>query len=321
MFYHFCYLCNSTKSLGLILLYNIKLLQDDLSPWSMIKSPLSLLLLPLLTHSSTLKLFTINTENGYQKARCNDHSEAKFYSDHEEQGSTKWIIYFESGGGCSTQSDCLKRFGSSKILMSSGWLDEYSEIEGQDILSTDEENPFHDYNHVYLPYCSSDMYVGMNDWTAESPDDFSEEEGNFFFAGNYIVEGLLEKLKNIPDVQFTDMVLAGSSAGGIGVMNHIKIIKDSGVASRVRGIVDSSWFINFEDNFLQLWNSESANEMTAYQSFPHNECKPTNDYGGMPCCFRADCLEHHGTLGDVELLFIQSKNDIYLLQNSLVSSC
>jgi hypothetical protein len=36
------------------------------------------------------------------------------------------------------------------------------EIEGRDILDTDPtENPlFHDYNHVLIPYCSSDIWLG-----------------------------------------------------------------------------------------------------------------------------------------------------------------
>ena len=226
---------------------------------------LSILSLPLQT-SSTLKLATISDT----RAVCNDHSRAKYYTDHETQRSNKWIIYLESGGGCSTEERCKERFSSSQILMSSGWLDDHTEIEGHDILSTDVKNYFHDYNHVYLPYCSSDMYVGMNvpDGSA-----FNKEEGNFLFAGYYIVQGLITDLSDISGAQFTEVTLAGSSAGGIGVINHIKIIKEKLAEKHsnvnVRGIVDSSWFINFEDNFLQLWDSDSAQTLTDYESFPH----------------------------------------------------
>ncbi|XP_063682664.1 uncharacterized protein LOC134817454 [Bolinopsis microptera] len=286
-------------------------------------SLLLLLLLPLLSSSSSLKLTPILSEH----ALCNDHTQAKYYIDKKEPGSSKWIIYLESGGGCSTKERCKERYSSSTILMSSKWLDDYVEIDGLDILSSDDENPFSDYNHVYLPYCSSDMYVGMNEKPGSS---FDKEDGNFVFAGYHIVQGLMADLKNIPEAQFEDIVLAGSSAGGIGVINHIRLTKGLFLPTfsdvRVRGVVDSSWFINFEDNFLLFWDSTSADELTGYKSFPNmvsdedtrKQC--SLEYGGMPCCFQADCMEHHMAFTDLELLFIQSKNDIYLLQSSLIRS-
>ena len=282
---------------------------------------LSLLLLPLLSSTSLLKLTDITSEH----ALCNDHTQAKYYLD--KKVSSKWIIYFESGGGCSTKERCKERYTSSTILMSSRWLDDYVEIQGLDILSSDDENPFSDYNHVYLPYCSSDMYVGMNTKPSSS---FDKDEGNFVFAGYEIVTGLMKDLKAIQNAHFDEIVLAGSSAGGIGVINHIRLTKELFLPTfsniRVRGIVDSSWFINFEDNFLLFWDSASADDLTKYKSFPNmvsdddsrNLC--SLEYGGMPCCFQADCMEHHMAFTDLELLFIQSKNDIYLLQSSLVST-
>lgn len=281
---------------------------------------LSLLLLPLQSFTSTLKLKTINTESD-DAAFCNDHTPAKFYTDHEQQKSSKWIVYFESGGGCSTKEKCIERFASSKILMSSAWLDDHQTIEGLDILSTEDKNPFSDYNHVYLPYCSSDMYVGMN---KNSESGFSETEGNFLFNGYEIVQGLIRRIFAFSGVTVSELVLAGSSAGGIGVVNHIKIIKKNHPTVSIRGIVDSSWFINYEDNFLQFWNSESAQELTGFRNFPNYVSEESKgecafEFGGMPCCFQVDCLEHHGAFKDLELLFILSKHDIYLLQNSLVS--
>ena len=45
-----------------------------------------------------------------------------------------------------------------------------SGIEGRDILDTDPmENPlFHDYNHVLIPYCSSDLWLGEETTTTSA---------------------------------------------------------------------------------------------------------------------------------------------------------
>lgn len=287
----------------------------------------SLLLLPPPVPSSTLILQTINKPD----ALCNDHSTAKFYIDKTPPApaSTKWIIYLESGGGCSTLAQCKERYKTSRILMSSVWLDEHPEITGLDVLSDDKRNPFSGYNHVYLPYCSSDMYVGMK--KKESGEgDFDEEDENFVFSGYYIVRGLIEHLKDDHGAaKFTEIILAGSSAGGVGVMNHLPIVsqifQDNANNIEIRGIVDSSWFINFEDNFLQFWDTESAQDLSNFHTFPKlkdsdAESQCAMEYGGIPCCFQGDCLEHHGAFNDYHLLFIQSKHDIYMLQSSVVGT-
>ena len=201
------------------------------------------------------------------------------------------MIYLESGGGCSTQEGCEARYDTSRILMSSSWLDEakHEEIRGRDILSGDADvNPFSEYNHVYVPYCTSDMYVGMG----VKGSAWSKTSKNFVFAGYHVVNELMKELKGTHlAAGMTEVVLAGSSAGGIGVLNHIAHIKLLLPYSNVRGIVDSSWFINYENNFNKLWDFEQAQILTDYKSFPKpGTADPgfcSTEYAGMPCCFQA----------------------------------
>ena len=222
-----------------------------------------------------------------EEARCNDYSQAVYYA-HRNTNNNNWIIFFESGGGCSSNEDCLNRYKKSKILMSSSWLESRDTIMGRDILSDDTSNPYHAYSHVYVPYCSSDMYVGMNSYQGQK---FDETNPKFLFAGYQIITGLInDLLKTYGEDNFDDVVLAGSSAGGVGIMNHIALIRDKLNPSSISGIVDSAWLINFEDNFKPLWDYIEAQELTDYKSFPNNGSGDhricSKLWGGMPCCFR-----------------------------------
>ena len=107
------------------------------------------------------------------------------------------------------------------------------------ILSADpSENPhFYDANHVFVPYCSSDSWSG----TA------SEPINGFRFMGRHIISEVIKELSDYQQLSFgKELYLAGSSAGGTGVLVNVDFVRDildpQGV--RVRGIVDSGWFLD-----------------------------------------------------------------------------
>lgn len=108
------------------------------------------------------------------------------------------------------------------------------------ILSADpEENPhFADANHVFVPYCSSDSWSGTA--TVANKDGFT-------FMGRHIIHEVVRELSDNQQLLFAEeLFLAGSSAGATGVLVNADFVADlirpRGV--RVRGIVDSGWFLD-----------------------------------------------------------------------------
>ena len=108
------------------------------------------------------------------------------------------------------------------------------------ILSADpEENPyFSDANHVFVPYCTSDSWSG----TASH-----RNKDGFTFMGRHIIREVIRQLSDYQQLQFgTELFLAGSSAGATGVLVNVDYVANlmSPHGVRVRGIVDSGWFLD-----------------------------------------------------------------------------
>ena len=117
------------------------------------------------------------------------------------------------------------------------------------ILSADpEENPyFSDANHVFVPYCSSDSWSGTRKGSRGSRSERA-------FMGSYIVREVIKELADYNQLLFgEELYLAGSSAGGTGVLVNIdavsSILSKSKSRILVRGIIDSGWFLDNDPFF------------------------------------------------------------------------
>lgn len=83
-----------------------------------------------------------------------------------------------------------------------------------------EENPYwHDANHVLVPYCSSDSWSG----TKSIPD----SRDGWRFMGSLIVRQVISDLipLGLGNTQGSELLLAGSSAGGVGVMLNLDKVR------------------------------------------------------------------------------------------------
>lgn len=225
------------------------------------------------------------------------------------------------------------------------------QVDGKDILDTDcDVNPhFCNYNHVLLPYCSSDIWLGDETDNARNPprtsrgacDCFDQncfrfqpqtDELQFTFRGKVIFESVIQDLFQMGMRDATEVILAGSSAGGLGALNLAKWTREQ-LPTSVELLIffDSSWFINFQGNILREFNG-TVNQMeseagstgvllTLLESHP--AC--ANTELGYPCCLSAHCVltergpnstllyypEHVKTFGVFGLY------DVFLLAGSL----
>ena len=224
-------------------------------------------------------------------------------------------------------------------------------IEGRDILSKNcTGNPtFCDHGHVLVPYCSSDVWLGSeNSSTRQNSSLLKKEPCNCFeqdcfrynptsddlqftFRGQTILRSVFQTLDRMYNLQAaSEIVLVGSSAGGVGVLNSAKWVREEYQNVSIKVITDSSWFINFRDNINQEFgaiqkgfNDKSYSDTLLGILNLNEACNDTRL--GYPCCLSAQCLlqETSRMTGepyyprDVPLFALTSLYDVFLLANSL----
>lgn len=266
---------------------------------------------------------TAKTSNELQKryisdsdAICNDNTRATFYIG--PQSKEKWIVFFEGGGICVSLEDCNERYlnQNSTMFMTSNVLPD--KVTGKDLLSASKhENPtFSEYTHVLVPYCSSDLWLGLNT-NPKKPFHFVDDSSveNFSFRGQTIFRSVfLDLLQqyNLSDAK--EIILAGSSAGGVGVLNHADwvlnhVIKSPGLNAKLFTIVDSGWFIDFQGSLRAQVNPE-------FLSFANISLLACMDFShGHTCCPSASCMISRGYYpSSVPLLLVSSMFDSFMLR-------
>ncbi|XP_070569115.1 palmitoleoyl-protein carboxylesterase notum1-like isoform X2 [Ptychodera flava] len=169
---------------------------------------------------------------------CNDGSPAGYYL-RKSFGSKRWLIFLEGGWYCFDDGSCNSRWQSTQSLMSSkGWS---AERTGSGLLSADpEENPnWWNANTVFIPYCTSDVWSGAS---------AAANRGEFSFMGSLVVEEVIRELMPHGLIVANKVLLAGSSAGGTGVLINLDKVTDmlraAGSLAQIRGLCDSGWFLD-----------------------------------------------------------------------------
>ncbi|KAK2869434.1 hypothetical protein Q7C36_001305 [Tachysurus vachellii] len=170
---------------------------------------------------------------------CNDGTPAGYYMK-ESRGSRRWLLFLEGGWYCFNKQNCDTRYDTMRRLMSSTrWPQTRT---GTGILSPQpEENPhWWNANTVFIPYCSSDV------WSGASP---KTDQNDYAFMGSLIIQEVVKELltKGLDNAKV--LLLAGSSAGGTGVLLNVdrvsELLKSLGHNSiQVRGLADSGWFLD-----------------------------------------------------------------------------
>ena len=218
-------------------------------------------------------------------------------------------------------------------------------VEGRDILSTDEEeNPdFYHYNHVLVPYCSSDVWLKntnnfrkvMNkNFTFQFKPNFTEDF-QFTFRGVAIFRSVIEDLYSYHGLGgAVEVLLAGSSAGGVGALNHASwlnsVFKKQG-STRLRVLLDSAWFIDFKGEIVNQFAPSELKKLLRTKEILET-CTPFNkdfvvvkgqndeEQNAIMACVSAHLfLARNRFPKDVPLLTIFSRYDLYLLARSVAA--
>lgn len=135
----------------------------------------------------------------------------------------------------------------------------------------ENENPhWSNANHVLIPYCSSDSWSGNS---------YSSDQDDFSFLGAKILQQVIIELMPLGVKDANLLLLAGSSAGAVGVMVNLdrisNLVTSLGSSATVIGLADSGWFIDnvpfsaSDKNFYSRYtstisqvNNDSFNGMT-----------------------------------------------------------
>lgn len=185
--------------------------------------------------------------DAFPEARCNDGTVAVFYfrPGATAAGRDNWLIELQGGGACASPSTCAARWCSidqqfSATAMSSrnqpaAWkADGITRRAGP----AGEVNPFADWNHVFVHYCSSDTWDGQRPPIAVDavhPVTGAPVRYQIEFRGAAIFDAAIATLRRegvavpaytlgggateLPDLDSAaQVVLAGASAGGAGVI-------------------------------------------------------------------------------------------------------
>ncbi|MCC6157431.1 MAG: hypothetical protein IT350_05210 [Deltaproteobacteria bacterium] len=147
----------------------------------------------------------------------------------ESAGSDKLLILLQGGGACYSESTCADNPShfdlASAQAVASGM--------NQGILNnTSDANPAKDWNVVYVPYCTGDVFAG-ND-----PEGFVAGVGPQAYVGYTNMKSITEDVvAEFPEV--TRVLLAGESAGGFGTMFNYKTVAEAFAPTRVDMFDDS----------------------------------------------------------------------------------
>ena len=213
------------------------------------------------------------TDRGYADALCSDGTSAAFYyraaavpiaTSAALAKHPLTVVYLQGGFWCWDDASCALRWGywddpsaqkqwRGKHLMSSKTLDNIT-LNGNlptGLFEQSSRNAFAHAHAYYVPYCSSDAWLGS---TRGEPADA------FHFRGRDIVEAVIREVQRTwraaPLVPMAApmgtrgsttqrrVILAGTSAGGLGTIHNVNFVSLLLPNVAVFGMPDGGWFMD-----------------------------------------------------------------------------
>lgn len=152
-------------------------------------------------------------------ARCRDGSSTGI-GINPNPASDKLVILLDEGGACFNATTCslnLAQYGEPEFK---AFTADAQSGGGAGVFDRNgASNPVKDWNFVFVPYCTGDVFVGNN------PEGSVTGIGSQQFVGYANVALMLQRVKPLfPNV--TQVLLAGVSAGGFGAMaNYAQVAR------------------------------------------------------------------------------------------------
>ena len=210
----------------------------------------------------SLKYFDTIT---YPNAVCNDGSNGGFYWLKSSSSSPYWLVHLQGGGWCWNTETCLQRNITSPHLTTNKYW-EHTIVKTGIFDDNSTLNPLYDANKVYVPYCTSDAYMGY-----KLP---SKATNNWIFMGQEMIYAVINTLISSPQYGLGSvpnrdiLALSGCSAGGRGAMVNLdylstEIIPNTVVLKSIFGILDSGLYINIQP-YISTYTSLGVQTQSVY---------------------------------------------------------
>jgi len=223
-----------------------------------------------------LQLLTASLADG---AACLDGSAPAYYiRPGFGNGVSKWLLFHEGGGWCTSLADCV---GRSKTALGSSKSYGATMNQNGGYFSDDAGvNPLmYNWNMVYFKYCDGASFSGNNDTITTVGND------KLYWRGKINLQAYLDDLsKNHGLQKGTDYVISGCSAGGLATYLHVdwwKMVLPA--TSFIRGLPDSGYFLDYDSTnapkygtdmrwvFKQQNSSSGVNERCIAANTGHEE--------------------------------------------------
>ncbi|MFW2387791.1 MAG: pectin acetylesterase-family hydrolase, partial [Polyangiales bacterium] len=183
-------------------------------------------------------------------ATCSNGSQYKFWVEFSET-SDNVIVFFEGGGACWDYESCSGNGGIRGAANPNGLPDTHADAQRDvagievgaseiyPLLNQDPTvSPMADWNKVFVPYCTGDVYSGDRTVTYEDPDGI-EDDVEFIHAGHPNILAMTEMLNEMFDT-VPKLFVSGCSAGGAGSITNYYFLR-TGIDGVQRGyLLDDS---------------------------------------------------------------------------------
>ena len=182
----------------------------------------------------------------HQGGLCRDGSPAGFFVHFSPSSSDKLYIYLEGGGACDSATFCTHNPANMNMTFSGGAASQGQTIAGSLSWSTapqvpyvadagyspgifdftNADNPFKNWNAVYVPYCTGDVHFGTVE-NVDVPDQgiTAGVKAQHFVGHLNLQKYIAQIVPTFPNL--SQVMLTGASAGGFAAGLNYGMVQDS----------------------------------------------------------------------------------------------
>jgi hypothetical protein len=270
---------------------------------------------------------------GVDGAICRDGSATGVYV--HRGTASKLLIYLEGGGACSNSNYCTFNPANVNSVLAGDGQTVFGSAAGagpgrqQPGVYTDgahmgppagifdfsnAQNPFKDWNQVYVPYCTGDVFFGTNK-DATVPGTTQKQQ----FVGYYDMQKFVGRIVPTFKDKVDRVVLAGSSAGGFGAALNYSMVQDAFGSVLVTAVDDSG--PPFDDKYMPPCMQKKWRDSWGFDGAFPPDCTECKQSDGAGLVHLADFLMKKHPNGTIALISSVQDEVIRLFYSVGLQSC
>jgi hypothetical protein len=262
-------------------------------------------------------------------AMCRDGSPTGFYV--KFTSSDKLLIYLEGGGACSSPGFCNynpKNVGQhlagdgQTVLNSAGGATPGRQQPGvfengtlNGIFDeTKADNPFKDWNKIYIPYCTGDVHFGTRT-DVVLPNMTDKQQ----FVGYLNMQKFIGRIVPTFKDKVSRVILTGASAGGFGAALNYSMVQDAFGCVKVDVLDDSG--PPFSDQYLPVCMQKKWREIWGLDAALPPDCSECQQADGGGLVHLSDFLIRKHPNATIALVSSMQDEVIRLFYSSGLADC